>query len=108
MFLFSLTFIRLVVSECQKLQHIMKWMSKKLYPQKKRFYQQLPITSLTTEFKRSSYLLVFRPDVGDITIALSSISLAPRPNRFGFADTEGDARIAVLGEPGGGELQGEL
>ena len=71
----------------------------------------MPITSLTTEFKRSSYLLVFevfRPDVGDITIALSSISLAPRPNRFGFADTEGDARIAVLGEPGGGELQGEL
>ena len=83
----------------------------KIISSKKRFYPQLPITSLTTEFKRSSYLLVFevfRPDVGDITIALSSISLAPRPNRFGFADTEGDARIAVLGEPGGGELQGEL
>ena len=59
-----------------------------------------------------TYLLnleLFRPEeVGDITMALSSISLAPRPNRFGLADTEGEARIAVFGEQGGGELHGEL
>ena len=59
-----------------------------------------------------TYLLnleLFRAEeVGDITMALSSISLAPRPNRFGLADTEGEARIAVFGEQGGGELHGEL
>lgn len=58
------------------------------------------------------YLLnleLFRPgEVRDTTIALSSICRAPRPKRFGLADTEGEARIVVFGELGAGELQGEL